>query len=333
MANTVPGPALSSICEESDGIAMAMPLGDITNRDPASQRPGNKNVAVDQLSVALHSTAVGPDNVTMPSENNKTKKTKKTSKINKAHEPEFHKPTFSEDTVALKQEQTCHGSHVGTSGSPDRSVASPDQVIDSDTAQDSLSHESHGKIAKISFHIDGDLLIKARGPEGLILYNVCSANMAACSPVWRKMVYGGDCQRLCDGEWTIDMLDADDGPLGLDVLFSIAHYKFHHIQKRYDVNELHSIALVANKYVCTHLLVPWMKELMSGLHYHVVMNDNHNDDEKTLYTSWVFGDVDQFSKALKKCVLKATLGPDGALLNAKGCRWDEQGLPSEIVGM
>ena len=71
------------------------------------------------------------------------------------------------------------------------------------------------------------------------------------------MIYGGDWQRLCDGEWTIDMLDADDSPLGLDVLFSIAHYKFHHIQERYDVNELYSIAWVANKYVCTHLLVPW----------------------------------------------------------------------------
>ncbi len=322
MASTTPVSALSSISEESDATTMAMPLADITNREPASEKPGNKKVTIDKLSVALLSTAVGPNNVTMASENHHP---------NPVHVPEFHEATFSEDPVALKQEQTCHESHAGTSGSLDHCVASLEQENDADTAQDSVSDESHGKIPKVSFHIDGDLLIKARGPDGLILYNVCSANMAACSPVWRKMIYGGECQRSCDGEWTIDMLDADDSPLGLDVLFSIAHYKFHHIQKRYDVNDLYSIALVANKYVCTHLLVPWMKEWMSGLHYHVVMNDSQNDDEKTLYTSWVFGDVDQFSKGLKKCALKAAIGPGGVLLNAKGGDWDEQGLPSEIV--
>ncbi len=73
------------------------------------------------------------------------------------------------------------------------------------------------------------------------------------------MIYGGEHRCPPHGSWTIDLLAEDDNHFGLDLLFSIVHYKFHHIRSRYDVDDLFSIA-PCGKHVCSArtLLVPWM---------------------------------------------------------------------------
>jgi hypothetical protein len=144
------------------------------------------------------------------------------------------------------------------------------------------------------------------------------------------MIYGGEYDRPDSGRWVIEMLD--DDAYGLDILFSIIHYKFYEIPDRPDVSQLYKIALVADKYDCTHLLVPWMKNWVTGLNWHIVMANGQTDDDKILYLTWVFGEGRWFSRIIAKVAHKATISADGDLLDSHGEKWDIQRIPADILG-
>lgn len=73
---------------------------------------------------------------------------------------------------------------------------------------------------------------------------------------------------------------------------------------------------------------------VAGLNWHVIMNDSchSNDDDMTLFVSWIFGEARWFSKCVSRIAYKATIDKDGNLLNARGQRWDKSGLPAQILG-
>ncbi|KAK3381956.1 hypothetical protein B0H63DRAFT_476982 [Podospora didyma] len=190
-----------------------------------------------------------------------------------------------------------------------------------------------GVIKAMSYHRDSDLYIKVKEPNELKFYKVWSATIAAASPVWRKMIYGGEYPRPETGLWIIHFLDEDDYWFGLDIVFSIAHYKFHEIPARPDVDQLFEVAHVAEKYECTHLLVPYMEKWVDGLNWHCIMKPGRTDDDKTLYLTWVFGEVRWFSKVLSKVANKATIDDNGDLLDASGRPWKNQGLPNALLDL
>ncbi|KAK3332318.1 hypothetical protein B0T19DRAFT_473232 [Cercophora scortea] len=189
------------------------------------------------------------------------------------------------------------------------------------------------RLSILSYHVDGDLYIKVRGEEGIALYKVCSPLIAAASPVWRRTVYGGEHPRPDHGKWIIEMIDSDDYVYGLDIIFSIAHYKFHEIPTRPDIDQLYYISKVAEKYQCTHLFIPYMEKWVTGLNWHVVMNGDHNDNDKTLYTTWVLGEGRWFSRVVTKVAHKASVDERGILLDTKGQPWKHQGLPNGIIDL
>ena len=96
-----------------------------------------------------------------------------------------------------------------------------------------------------TYHVDVDLYVKIRRPEGIVMYKLYSALMAAVSPVWCRMLYGGEHLRPDHDKWVIDMLSPEDNPYDLDIIFSIAHYKFHDIPMRPDIDQFYDIAQVA----------------------------------------------------------------------------------------
>jgi len=111
----------------------------------------------------------------------------------------------------------------------------------------------------VSYHIDADLYVRVKEEHGTVMYKVCSALIAAASPVWRKMIYGGLCPRPDRGKWITDMVAPEDNAYGLDIVFSIIHYKFHEIPERPDIDQLYGIARVVEKYGCSHVLIPYMR--------------------------------------------------------------------------
>ncbi|KAK0644174.1 hypothetical protein B0T16DRAFT_392570 [Cercophora newfieldiana] len=196
----------------------------------------------------------------------------------------------------------------------------------------STPHEISGirKIKAVSYHIDADLYVKVKQSGKTMIYKVYSPLIAAASPVWRKMIYGGGCPRPPSGNWMTEMTAPEDDAYGLDVVFSIIHYKFHEMPERPDIDQLYAIARVAETYGCPHVLVPFMEKWITGLEWHITAKKN-NDDDKTLYLTWVFGVGRWFARVVSRVAIKATIDVDGTLLDARGQPWKAQGLPKGIL--
>lgn len=69
--------------------------------------------------------------------------------------------------------------------------------------------------------------------------------------------------------------------------------------------------------------------------WHVIMNDHSekaNDDDKTMYLTWAFGEGRWFSRVVSRVAYKATVDENGTVLDARGQPWKNQGLPAAILG-
>jgi hypothetical protein len=62
------------------------------------------------------------------------------------------------------------------------------------------------------------------------------------------------------------------------------------------------------------------------------MNNEKNDNEKTMYLTWVFGEARWFARVLFKVAHKAILSDDGVLVDTRGQPWKDCGLPLVIFG-
>ncbi|GAB1316163.1 hypothetical protein MFIFM68171_06373 [Madurella fahalii] len=188
-------------------------------------------------------------------------------------------------------------------------------------------------IKVVSYHVNADLEIRVPGQRGDVAYNVCSALVAAASPTWRKTLVGPRATYAHTGERIMRLADIDNHIFGVNIVFSIIHWNFHNIPGRLDIDQLYSVARVVEQFSCAHLLVPFMKQWIGGLNWHILMNGEDNDDDKTLYLAWVLGEATCFAQMVVKVSRKVTLSKDGTLLDTRGQPWEKQGLPRVILDM
>jgi hypothetical protein len=195
-------------------------------------------------------------------------------------------------------------------------------------------HKNKMAVRTTSYHIDADLAVKVQDSHGLQVFKVHSALIAAASPVWRQKIYGGEYARPKTGDWVISMCDADENAAGLDVIFSLIHYKFHEIPARPGMGLLYSIAQVANKYTCVHLLVPYTAKWIGSMDWQLIMTNQSGDDyEKALFITWVFGEPCWFYHTISHVAYRATQDANGGnLLSGGGVPLEQYGLPSGITG-
>ncbi|TDZ39234.1 hypothetical protein C8035_v006320 [Colletotrichum spinosum] len=180
---------------------------------------------------------------------------------------------------------------------------------------------------RISYHEDADLHVKVRESSGIpAVYSVRSSALSTSSRVFRDVLSGNTSS-------VVELKSAADTATGLDILFSIAHFKFHELPTRPSVDVLYDLALAADKYAATHLLVPFMKEWVVALNRHVLMAGARNDEDKTLVLSWVFGEARWFGRVLARAAFKSRVGADGLLLDSTGRPWRDQPVSAEVVGM
>ncbi|KAK4237317.1 hypothetical protein C8A03DRAFT_34730 [Achaetomium macrosporum] len=184
----------------------------------------------------------------------------------------------------------------------------------------------------VSYHEDADMFIRISELEGVkVVYKACSALVAAASPTLKSLIDSKKHSLPADGELVLDVADFGNDSYGLGIVLSIIHYKFHEIPTRPDVDQLYGIARVVERCDCAHLLVPYMEKWVAGLNWHIVMKDEQNDDEKTLYLAWAFGEARYFARMLPKVAHRATLSDTGVLVDTHGRPWHDQGLPLAVV--
>ncbi|KAJ4408680.1 hypothetical protein N0V82_009634 [Gnomoniopsis sp. IMI 355080] len=185
-------------------------------------------------------------------------------------------------------------------------------------------------VKKVSYHDDADLQVAVRESDGVdAIYSVRACVLESASAVWKQ-------QNLSSQSSTALDLVSDPAP-GLDVIFSIAHYKFQTLPQQVSEAELHDIALVAEKYQTLHLLPPFIKAwLAASSSSGVGATTPSADADKLLVTAYILGHAQWFTTALAHAAHAASLSStDGTtLLNAQGEPWSAQpGISSDVVAV
>ncbi|KAF3766874.1 hypothetical protein M406DRAFT_251674, partial [Cryphonectria parasitica EP155] len=174
-----------------------------------------------------------------------------------------------------------------------------------------------------SFSEDADLEIQVRNAQGEdVIYAVRSHVLESASRVWKQSIPA----RTSD---TIDL--SSDSAYGLDILFSIAHYRFQSLPQQLDVGELYGTAVAADKYEAIHLLAPFVKSWLVSLSTAAESQSN-----ETLVAGFVLGEAQSFARTIAHCAYNSSLSTteEGAvLLDAHGKPWSEQPLTGEVIDL
>ncbi|KAL1872426.1 hypothetical protein Daus18300_004397 [Diaporthe australafricana] len=175
---------------------------------------------------------------------------------------------------------------------------------------------------RVQYHEEADLHVKVQEADGsTAIYSVRSSTLEGVSRIWKQ-----DLASLSS-----ETYESTDPAYGLDVIFSIAHYKFHDVPQRPTVSNLYDVAVVAEKFQTTHLLVPFTKGWIAEVPSQVTVAGAAAEEDRTLVAGWLLGQAQWFSKILSNCAYNAHIGADGQLLDSEGKPWSEQPVSSDVV--
>lgn len=175
---------------------------------------------------------------------------------------------------------------------------------------------------RVSYHQDADLDIRVQETDGTsAVYSVRSSILESVSRIWKEEL----ASQAANGN------RSGDSAYGLDVIFSIAHYKFHDVPSIPSISNLYDVALVAEKFQAVHLLVPFIKGWVAGLPSQITSPGAAVDEDKTLVTGWLLGQAEWFSKILSNCAYNAHIGAEGQLLDSEGKPWRDQPVSDDVV--
>lgn len=174
----------------------------------------------------------------------------------------------------------------------------------------------------VSYHEEADFDIRVQESDGTnAIYSVCSSTLEGASRAWKEELASHESKAY----------QSNDPAYGLDVIFSIAHYKFHDVPRIPSIGNLYDVALVAEKFQTIHLLVPFIKGWIAGLPSQITVPGAAVDEDKTLVTGWLLGQAEWFSKILSNCAYNAHIGADGQLLDSEGKPWGDQPVSDDVV--
>lgn len=172
-----------------------------------------------------------------------------------------------------------------------------------------------------AYHDDANLYIKINDAAGQeAIYSVRSGILEGASRVL------GESIASASSEETTTIVDLTADPVfGLDVLLSIAHYRFQELPRSVSMTELHQIATTANKYETLHLLSPFVKGWLASVQEEEQLHD------ETLVTGFILGSPRLVASSVARAAYASSLGADGALLDSHGQPWTMQPLSAEVI--
>lgn len=191
-------------------------------------------------------------------------------------------------------------------------------------AEPTFPAELAGIEKRVEYHEDADLYIHARESDGTeAVYSVRAGALETVSRAWKESL----------ATRTGNVVDAVSDPaFGLDILLSIAHYRFASLPQETDLQGLYDITIAADRYQALHLLVPFIKPWLASLDSSTFAEGGSHID-KALVLSWILGDAPLFAQLLSKSAYQAQISPDGVLLDAAGHAWSAQPVSKEVLGL
>lgn len=221
----------------------------------------------------------------------------------------------------------------------EENTAEPEEHRDSDISAEATNPEPAPQdsaavepdlpdVKKISYHEDADINVKVLEPSGEeAVYAVCSSVLQTASRILKQTV-------PAEAASPIDL--TSEPAFGLNVLFSIAHYKFQDVPQTLDAGELYDVAFVAEKYQTTTLLAPFVKSWLATNDFPAAAaaaDSLPSTADKVLVAGWVLGQAQWLAQLVSQCACNASLGADGTLLDASGRPWSAQPVSSSLLDL
>ncbi|KAK4175085.1 hypothetical protein QBC36DRAFT_241858 [Triangularia setosa] len=171
----------------------------------------------------------------------------------------------------------------------------------------------------MTYHRNADIYVRVR-KNTEIGYGqdlpFCTSQADASAVLEEK--FSMDMSNAPDVRPFVTMMDEDDSPAGLNIVFSLLHYKYHELRSRLSMNDLYGLAQVVEKYKLPQLLVPFAERwLVQDLNYRVIMAGDKLNNERVMLLTWIFGEGRWFSRTLPKVAWEATL-QGGTLMGTDG---------------
>ncbi|KAK4199261.1 hypothetical protein QBC40DRAFT_149107, partial [Triangularia verruculosa] len=174
------------------------------------------------------------------------------------------------------------------------------------------------KVRVVSYHRNADIKVRVRNDSqiGYEFYHVRQDTVSGASDALEKKF--STFSSTGDIGNVVHMMDEDDCPVGLNIVFSLLHHKYHELPDRLSLSALYGLARVVEKYQLRHILVPFAdKWLVQDLNYGVIMAGDKLENERVMLLTWIFGEGRWFSRTFPKVAKEATL-VDGVLMGADG---------------
>ncbi|KAI0014948.1 hypothetical protein F4780DRAFT_773877 [Xylariomycetidae sp. FL0641] len=208
--------------------------------------------------------------------------------------------------------------------------------------------------APVTIDEDGDLLLEVgqfqcphvvaederlRTSSGT--FRVCSRTLSRCSPVMKKMLFGGfsEARRPSGQAWKIQL--PEDDAKAMEVILNIIHSHFERIPTTdMSLDTLYGITVLTDKYNLTRLLRPWVQQWD-----YITKNDlgcgenmDRSDEgylEKRIWLAWELGDEERLQQFARDMAQFSNVDEDGALVNETNQVYRFDGLldPPELLDL
>lgn len=175
---------------------------------------------------------------------------------------------------------------------------------------------------------DIEIVLTQRNPPVSVL--VSSKCLTLASKVFAVMLSPRFLEGASLAESGMAKIELEDDANTTTIILQALHHRNTKIPEALGVFELHSLALIVDKYELFEAILPWFRlwiapyrspdTAAASLCY-----------EKWLLISWVSNESSIFTSISKKLLMESRVGEDGEMVTKEGQRFSE-GLPDRIVG-
>ncbi|KAK2016471.1 hypothetical protein LZ32DRAFT_79684 [Colletotrichum eremochloae] len=149
---------------------------------------------------------------------------------------------------------------------------------------------------------DGDMCLAVSPVIGeTAFFIVCSKTLSRSSPVMKQIILEG----YVDEDITIYVYDEQTAAMQL--LLEIIHGDFRKVPQRLELDDLHDLVIIMDKYDTLSFTCPWVREWVAGVR-------SSEDYAKLLSVAWALGDIELFNTASVRLIETSTINKKGDLV-------------------
>lgn len=197
-----------------------------------------------------------------------------------------------------------------------KATQDPPLADEPDPKQASLETPEPKPTTVLDEYGDLRLCVGADHAEAPSTYLVCSRTLARSSLVMKKMLFGSFAEsRPRDGgqdDWVVQL--PDDEPAPMQLMLNIIHGHFAQVPGTMDLNTLHALVVLLDKYDAISVIRPWVQVWLHSAKAGKDSTATARDSSKLLSVAWALGDPRLYSTMQSRLIGICNVDKDGRLI-------------------